>query len=210
MKNLLACLFCVITVIFTSCSSGGQKKVTVYSSGNIKVNDKTIELEPGTRHNEQELIFTDDKVTLTVKTVGGGDKTFDVTENGVYLLNLQVDTLIGSLVNYGASAERTRITAEQVEKIIDSTQQLMLGKNASAANKTFFIPPATIQKISAEGNARLVSSFKGIPYKLEADADGKIPEVYKFFTNKQKRETLTELFQKREEMKKTGVQVIEE
>jgi hypothetical protein len=45
---------------------------------------------------------------------------------------------------------------------------------------------------------------------LEADADGKIPEVYKFFTNKQKRETLTELFQKREEMKKTGVQVIEE
>ena len=210
MKNLLACLFCVITIIFTSCSGGGQKKVTVYSSGNIKVNDKTIELEPGTRHNEQELIFTDDKVTLTVKTVGGGDKTFDVTENGVYLLNLQVDTLIGSLVNYGASAERTRITAEQVEKIIDSTQQLMLGKNASAANKTFFIPPATIQKISAEGNARLVSSFKGIPYKLEADADGKIPEVYKFFTNKQKRETLTELFQKREEMKKTGVQVIEE
>jgi hypothetical protein len=70
-------------------------------------------------------------------------------------LNLQVDTLIGSLVNYGASAERSRITAEQVEKIIDSTQQLMLGKNASAANKTFFIPPATIQKISAENNARL-------------------------------------------------------
>ena len=86
----------------------------------------------------------------------------------------------------------------------------MLGKNASAANKTFFIPPATIQKISAEENARLVSSFKGIPYKVEADADGKIPEVYKFFTNKQKRETLTELFQKREAMKKTGVQVIEE
>ena len=210
MKNLLACLSCVITVFFISCSGGGQKKVTVYSSGTIKVTDKTIELEPGTRHNEQELIFTDEKVTLTVKTAGGGDKTFDATENGVYLLNLQVDTLIGSLVNYGASAERSRITAEQVEKIIDSTQQLMLGKNASPANKTFFIPPFTLQKISAENNARLVSSFKGIPYKVEADADGKIPEVYKFFTNKQKRETLTELFQKREEMKKTGVQVIEE
>jgi hypothetical protein len=79
---------CVLTLIFSSCSGGGQKKVTVYSSGTIKVNDKTIELEPGTRHNEQELIFTDDKVTLTVKTVGGGDKTFDITENGVYLLNL--------------------------------------------------------------------------------------------------------------------------
>ena len=210
MKNLLACLFCVVTFIFMSCSGGGQKKVTVYSSGTIKVNDKTIELEPGTRHNEQDLIFTDDKVTLTVKTAGAGDKTFDITENGVYLLNLQVDTLIGSLVNYGASAERSRITAEQVEKIIDSTQQLMLGKNANPANKTFFIPPSTIQKISSENNARLVSSFKGIPYKVEADADGKIPEVYKFFTNKQKRETLTELFQKREEMKKTGVQVIEE
>ena len=97
-------------------------------------------------HNEQDLVFTDDKLALTVKSTAGTSKTFDLTENGVYVLNLQTDTLTGGLVNYGATGRAGSITAEQRDKIIDSTEQLLLGKNASDANGTYFPPSVHYKK----------------------------------------------------------------
>jgi hypothetical protein len=195
MKNLLSIAACCMLIIFASCSGGSnnQKRVVVMASGKLTVTGKTIELDPSMSHNEQDLIFKDDKLTLTVKSTAGNSKTFDLTENGVYVLNLQTDTLTGGLVNYGATGRAGSITAEQRDKIIDSTEQLLLGKNASDANGTYFLPPFTIKKVSAKLNTKIIGSFKGIPYSNSPDETGSVPDVIKFSSNKDKRQTLKEL-----------------
>lgn len=196
MKNILLIAACGLLLFFTACSGGAnknEKRVVVMASGKLTVTDKTIELDPSMSHNEQDLIFKDDKLTLTVKSIAGTSKTFDLTENGVYVLNLQTDTLTGGMVNYGATGRAGSITAEQRDKIIDSTEQLLLGKNASDANGTYFLPPFTIKKVSAKANTKIIGSFKGIPYSNSADDTGSVPDVIKFSTNKEKRQTLKEL-----------------
>ena len=196
-------VFLAVTIaagMLASCS-GGQKKVTIVASGSLTVNDKSIKIDPGFTHNEKEVTISGDKITLTVESTNGTSKTFDLTENGSYLLNLQTDTLIGGIVNYGAAGMPGSITSELLDHIIDSTQQLMAGKNASDEKKSYFLPPFTIKKLSVQDNAKIVGSFKGIPYSNEPDGSGKVPEVYKFFTNKQKRETLTDLLTQREKLK---------
>lgn len=200
MKNYTL-VIAVTSIVFAACSGGGQKKVVVMANGKLTVTDKTITIDPSLTHNEQELFFTDNKLTLTVHNTAGADKTFDLTENGAYLLNLQSDTLIGGVVNYGSGGMPSTITAEALDHIIDSTQQLMAGQNANDAKGTFFMTPFTLKKISAKDNARLIGSFKGIPYKVEEDNTGKVPEVFKFFTTKQKRETLRDLIEERNKIK---------
>jgi hypothetical protein len=196
MKNIFSIAMYSLLIFFTACSGGGnnnEKRVVVMASGKLTVTDKTIELDPSMSHNEQDLIFKDDKLTLTVKSTAGTSKTFDLTENGVYVLNLQTDTLTGGLVNYGATGRAGSITAEQRDKIIDSTEQLLLGKNASDANGTYFLPPFTIKKVSTKTNTKIIGSFKGIPYSNSADETGTVPDVIKFSNNKDKRQTLKEL-----------------
>jgi len=199
-KNLLIPVAIMATCLLASCS-GGSKKVKIVASGKMTVTDNKITVDPGFTHNEQEVNYSGSKVTLTVETTNGTNKTFDLTEDGSYLLNLQTDTLIGSVVNYGEAGRAGSITSDEMDHIIDSTQQLMEGKNASDEKKTFFLPPFTIKKISPQDNARIIGSFNGIPYSNDPDGSGKAPEVFKFFTNKQKRETLTELIMKREKLK---------
>ena len=201
MKNLSILSFCFIATFMAGCSGGGEKRVVVVASGKLTVTDKTIKLEPSLTHNEQEVILKGDKISLTVQGLPGGDKNFDLSDNGSYLLNLQTDTLIGGIVNYGTSGMPSFITAEALDHIIDSTNQLMAGTNTNDAKGPFFLPPSTIKRISAKSNAKIVGSFKGIPYSIEADNTGSIPEVYKFFTNKQKRETLNDLIQQRAKIK---------
>jgi hypothetical protein len=201
MKQLQTISFLFIAVLFAACSPGAEKKIVVMANGKVTVADKTISIEPGMTHTEQEVVFKDEKVTLTVKSSDGTNKTFDLADNGVYMLNLQQDTLIGGPVNYGSAGMPSSITAEQLDHIIDSTKQLMAGQNANDEKKTFFLPPYTIKKISTQSNAKIVGSFKGIPNSVEPDNSGKIPEVYKFFTNKQKRETLNDLLQENEKLK---------
>ncbi len=194
-----------IAFMFCACSGGGsksEKKVVIMASGKITVTDKNIELDPSLTHNEQQLTFTDDKVTLTVKSTAGTSKTFDLTEGGVYLLNLQTDTLIGGTVNYGDLGRAGAITAEALDHIIDSTQQLMAGTNTNDAKGPFFIVPFSIKKVSAKNNTKVIGSFKGIPYQNETDANGEMPDVIKFFSVKQKRETLKDLLEQRAKIKK--------
>jgi uncharacterized protein YcfL len=205
MKSRFFITVCLVAATIAGCSSNSsiknEKKVMIMASGKITVTDKTIALEPSFSHNEQEVVFTDDKLTLGVKSTDGTNKTFDLSENGIYLLNLQKDTLIGGTVNYGTSTMPATITGEQLDHIIDSTQQLMQGLNASDAKGSFFIPPFVIKKVSSKSNARVIGSFKGIPYQLDKDSDGNVPDVIKFFTNKQKRETLDDLKVQREKIK---------
>jgi len=181
MKKLSIITTCLTALIFVACSGGGtnEKKIVIMASGKITVTDKTIQLDPSLTHNEQEVIFKDDKLTLSVKSTAGTNKTFDLTDNGTYLLNLQTDTLIGGIVNYGAVGMPGSISAEEMDHIIDSTQQLMQGLNTNDAK----------------------GPFKGIPYKNDVDSDGNMPDVIKFFSVKQKRETLKDLMEQRAKIK---------
>lgn len=195
----LATLFFTV-ILFASCSSKGGKKLVVWSSGKINADaqdNKTISLDPGNQHNELELTYPGaDKVTVTVKTNGGGTATYDMTDNGVYVLNLKSDTVVGSLVNYGAAGRPSSISGDQLQHMIDSTKDLLAGKNASDEKKTYWIVPNSIKKVSANEDAKLLSPYKLIPYQVELDKDGKAPETYKFFTNAQKREDLNDLLKR--------------
>jgi hypothetical protein len=184
-------------ICFAACSPGVEKKVKVMSSGKIQVDEatKTITLTPGNQHNEAELTLTEKDKGITVKSAEG-DNSFEVPEAGLYILNLKTDTLIGNLVNFGNGGAPSSISTEQLEHIIDSTQQLINGQNASDEKKTYFIVPKTIKKLTANLNAQLINPYKNIPYKVEADKDGKAPEIYKFFTAMQKRESLNELIER--------------
>jgi hypothetical protein len=185
-------------LLLSACSSGGGKKVIVMSSGKINVDSKdpkVVHFEPGTQHNELELtVGTDDKA-VTVKSANG-DKTYDIPDDGLYLLNLKSDTLIGSIVNYGASGVPPSITGDQLQHIIDSTKLLLTGQNVSDEKKTYFMLPNSVKKITTNLNAQFLNPYKGIPYKVELDKDGNAPEMYKFSTVKQKRESLEELLQR--------------
>ena len=192
-------LTAITVILFASaCSSGGSsggEKVVVWSSGNIvsdPANKTTITFEPGNRHNELEIALSGSDKTFTVKSASG-DKTYEIPDNATYLLNLKADTIIGSYVNFGAGQQTSRLESETVDRMIDSTLKLMSGEGASEASRSYNLPPNTIRKISANGNANLLSPYKTIPYEVTPDEKGNAPEYYKFFTNKQKREALKEL-----------------
>ena len=193
--TLFSTMFAVIC--FAACSPGVEKKVKVMSSGKIQVDEatKTITLIPGSQHNEAELTLTEKDKAITVKSPAG-DNSFDVPETGLYILNLKTDTLIGNMVNFGNGGTPSYISTEQLEHIIDSTQQLINGQNASDEKKTYFIVPKSIKKLTTNLNAQLINPYNNIPYKVEADKEGKAPEIYKFFTAKQKRESLNELVER--------------
>ena len=193
----LAAVALLITT-FTACSGGG-KKILIMASGALTVDEKdqkNIKIEPGTRHTEKEIMLDgSDKQTLTVQSAEGS-KTYDVTESGHYILNLKPDTLVGGVVRYGTGGRTGNLTGEDVDHIIDSTQKLMMGQNASDDNKTYFIVPFSVKKISSNMESRIIGPYNGIPGTVDSDS-GKTPEMYKFFTNKQKRESVEDLINER-------------
>ncbi|MEO6914980.1 MAG: hypothetical protein ABI151_04420 [Chitinophagaceae bacterium] len=182
-------------VMLSACSGGGGKRISIMSTGKLKVNDqdtKNITLDAGTTHYEKEIYLPgSDKITISVKTPGGV-KTFDADGDGLFLLNLQTDTLIGGMVNYSAVESTSQLTADDVDKMVDSTKALLLGKNASDANKTYWVIPFSIKKISNNHEAKLIGPYHPIPSSVSGGA-GKTPEVYKFNTNMDKRATLEKL-----------------
>jgi hypothetical protein len=184
-------------ICFAACSPAVQKKVKIMASGKIAVDEatKTVTLTPGTQHNEADLVLTEKEKGVTVKSPDG-DNVYETPDAGVYILNLKTDTLIGNMVNFGNGGAPTSISTEQLEHIIDSTQQLINGQNASDEKKTYFLVPKTIKKLTSNSNAQLINPYSNIPGSVSVDKDGKAPEIYKFFTAKQKRESLNELIER--------------
>jgi hypothetical protein len=191
--TLFSTMFAVIC--FAACTPPVQKKVKIMASGKIAVDEATkiVTLTPGTQHNEVEIVLTDKEKGVTVK--GDGEHVYEVPDGGVYVLNLKTDTLLGSLVNFG-DGRTNSISTEQLEHIIDSTQQFINGQNASDEKKTYFLVPKTIKKLTSNSNAQVINPYNNIPGSVEVDKDGKAPEIYKFFTVKQKRESLNELIER--------------
>ncbi len=184
MKNLFVLL--MIATLFAACGSGG-KKVLVISSGNIEIGENQVTLGSGTKHNEKELFLTGDLLTVILPT---GNLNLDVKEDGIYVLNLKTDTLVGSYQRTGTDYNPQRITQDDLVKRIDSLNQLIKGTNVNAANRNFNIPPQSLQKISNNLNSTIVGPFKTVPQTFEA---GKEYEIYKFYTSKEMYEIIANL-----------------
>lgn len=183
MKQLLT-LFAVLSVILASCSGGG-KKVIVMASGKVQVSGNNVTLNPGTTHNEATINAEGDNITVTTPS---GPKNFDVKESGLYLLNLKNDTLVGSYQRTGTDNSQQVITQDDLFKRVDSLTALMQGSNVSEAARNYNIPPSTIAKISPNTNAQVVGPYRKIPGSFDPSQEH---EVYKFYTNKEVAEIIS-------------------
>jgi hypothetical protein len=114
-------LTAVSAVILASCGGGVKRKVIVYSNGTPTIEGNTLTLKDRSGHSETELRPSDK--TITVKMPGDVTQTFTVAgdgTDGLYILNLKKDTLIGSFQPVGAEAKQERITQENLKYRIDS------------------------------------------------------------------------------------------
>lgn len=188
-------IYCFLSIAFlSSCGSGGAKKILVMSKGKASVNKeaKTIVVQPGSSHEEQTVEFSGDGSLNLQVTANGSNQSIDIPGDGFYLLNAKTDTIVGSYQNYSApKAEGSSITLEDLKQRIDSLHQLLAGTNVSTANRNFLIMPGHAEKITDNLDATMVGPFNSLT-TLEQTGD-KQPEVYKFFTTNDIRETISHL-----------------
>ncbi|MEO8174606.1 MAG: hypothetical protein ABI581_16040, partial [Sediminibacterium sp.] len=143
MKRILFVLLAALSL-----SACKEKRVVVLSKGpaEIDTDKKTIKSKDGGGHEEKAFVVGG-KGAFTVSTPAG-EASVDFPENGLYILNAKNDTIIGGYQKYGDPNERKTITQQILKHMIDSVILLSEGKNASAANRTFYILPNTAVKIS--------------------------------------------------------------
>ena len=184
-------LFLTILVSLTACQ-GHEKKILVYASSAINVDDSKqhLTVTEGTTHHEQELDFTTgNAVTLDIQSPQG-KLSVSAADDGLYILNLKNDTVIGSLRHVGADNGVPHYTQDQLKHIIDSVQKLMVGQDVSEANRNYFIPPGKLVKITAETRAKVFGPYTSIPGSFDA---GSVPEIFKFYTVPEERENIDKL-----------------
>ena len=160
----------IVVVLIAGCSSKG-KKLVVMSSGALQQAGTTITIEPGTTHNELTQDYPSGTTTISIKGFPAASSA-EFSESGLYLLNLKSDTLVGSIQRFGESEGTIKISQDDLKKKVDSLQQLIVGQNM----------------ISANTDARIYGPYVKTPSSAENGA-----EVYKFYTNKQMRETIDKL-----------------
>lgn len=190
MKKTVSLL--AIVIAFAACKDS-TKKIIVMSKGEPEINTdaKTIVSKDGAGHNEKAVVLGSGDYTFKL-TTPAGEGSVDIKESGLYVINVKSDTIIGSYQRYtDASKANATITQEDLLHRIDSLNQLMEGKNVTAANRNFFILPKTAAKITDNVQADVVG-----PYHQMVSAerkDGKDPEIYRFYSIKEIRETISKL-----------------
>jgi hypothetical protein len=182
-----------VVVLFAACK-GHEKKVLVYASDKITVDDSkqriTIASGDGTTHHEQELDFTTgDPVTLNVESPQG-KYTVTIPDDGLYIANLKSDTVVGSRQHVGAEGGEARITQDLLKQKVDSLEKLMQGQNISEANQNYFIAPGKAVKIGNETTAKVFGPFTTVASSFDA---GSVPAIYKFYSMKEMREIVGKL-----------------
>ena len=189
MKKIIALLSVVI--LLSACDR--EKRILVMSKGKADINTdaKTIKAGDGSGHEEKEVTLGGDKVVFKLNTPAG-EATVELLENGLYIVNVKNDTIIGSYVKYGdPKLSQNMVTQDNLKKQLDSLQLLSEGKNVSEANRNFFILPNKAVKISNNTQSMIVG-----PYHRMTSAekvDGKDPEVYRFYSIKEIREMIGKL-----------------
>lgn len=175
-------------MLFLIACSGEDKQVLIMSSGSVKISGNTITLEPSTRHNEQKISVSDEK--LNIISPNGNSEVAVNNGGGLYILNLKTDTLVGSYQRIGEQGESEKITQDDLRKRIDSLEQLTKGTNVNSEKRNYFIPPGQVSKISTNGQAQVVGPYLKMPASFES---GKEHEIYKFYTNKEVYEIIDKL-----------------
>src|ERR1700743_292209 len=193
MQKISCFLLIVLVVCFSACK-GHMKKVLVYASDKITVDNTqkniTVANGDGTTHHEQELDFTTgDPVTLNVETPQG-KYTLTAQEDGLYIANCKNDTVVGSKQHVGAEGGESKITQDALTKKLDSLKRLVADQNVSDANQNFFITPGKIQKITTETQAKVFGPFTTVPGGFDA---GSVPAIYKFYSMREMREIIANL-----------------
>jgi len=84
------------------------------------------------------------------------------------------------------------MTQEELRSKIDSLTKLTKGANISAGHN-YMLLPNQLTKISDNSEAKVFGPFTKIPGTLEADKNGKAPEIYKFYTNAEMRDLIANL-----------------
>jgi hypothetical protein len=192
MKQIIGCM--IIVTFLVSCTSNNTKRILVIAKGNADINTdtKTITLTNGAGTVEKSADFNSTgKLSLQIKKENG-DLTVEIPDNGYYLLNGKNDTIVGSYQNYGVQkTSYDTVKQTTIIKGIDSLQKLIQGINVSAANHNFYILPYQAVKISNNLDAFLVTPY----HKMTSieKIDNKEPEVYRFYSVKEIRETIETL-----------------
>jgi uncharacterized cupredoxin-like copper-binding protein len=190
MKKFHSYLFFATLVCLTACK-GHEKKILVYASSDIQVDESKqhITVSEGTTHHEQELDFnTGSPVTLDVQ-FPQGKTSVTATDDGLYILNLKTDTVVGSYQHVGVSS-KNNVTLDEAKRALDSLQKLVLDQNVSDANRNYFIAPGKMVKITAETKAQVFGPYTSIPGSFDA---GSVPEIYKFYSVPEVREIIGSL-----------------
>lgn len=182
-------------MLLASCS-GHTKKVIIYANSKAVISeaDKTITNKDNTGHVDQTIIFsTGDAVVFKVQPMEGEAYTIEVPEDGYYIVNTKAkDTIIGGFQKYSTPEEANRMmTQEELKHNIDSLKQMVAGANISAANRTFFILPGKAAKITENVQAEIVGPYHRMT-SIAATGD-EIPEVYRFYSISEVRETIAKL-----------------
>ena len=180
----------VVLVAFTACK-GHEKKILVYANSDIQVdNTKThITVSDGSPHHEQELDFTGgDPVTLDVQSPSG-KLSLTASDDGLYILNLKTDTVVGSKQHVGTEGGGM-ITQDALTQKLDSLKKLVADQNVSDANQNYFIVPGKMAKITTETQSKVFGPFTTVPGGFDA---GSVPAIYKFYTMKEMHEIIANL-----------------
>jgi hypothetical protein len=180
MQRFLAFLGLAMVTALTACHS---KKIIIYASSDIQVDntEKNITITEGTTHYEKELDFTGSSpVDLNIQSPTG-KFTVQAGDDGLYILNLKNDTVVGSFQHVGADNGEAKITQDALKQKLDSLQRLVLGQNIKEG-KNYFIPPGKISRITAQVKSRVFGPFTTIPGDFNVES---APEIYKFYTNKE-------------------------
>lgn len=183
-------IFAILAILsITACGGGGGKKVLVMASGKIQSNGNTINLQPGTSHNELTFVPEGDSITVVSPSNTQG---FSVKEDGLYVLNLKKDTIVGTRQRVGKEGEtvQPRITQENLKLRIDSIYQLMIAYNVREDAGQYNLPPFTIKKITNNTDAEIIGPFRPLPKSFNPALEH---EVYKFHTNKEVWELILKL-----------------
>ncbi len=189
-------LFSLLTlIVFLAACNDSAKKVVVFSKGDADINTdaKTITATNGAGHTEKIFVLGSGSYVFKLATPAG-EANVELKENGMYVINVKNDTIVGSYQKYTDPAKaNATITQADLLHRIDSLQQLMEGKNVSAANRNFFILPKYAVKVSDNTAAEVVGPYHQM---ISAEKkDGKDPEIYRFYSIKEIR-TMVEKLQK--------------
>jgi hypothetical protein len=177
MKNSYFLLLSVFLTL-SSCSSH-EKKILIYANSKIEVDEsqKNITVQDGTTQVEKELTFSSSGPVVLHVTGPRGKYDLEASDDGYWLANLGMDTVVGSMQHTG-NTKQTRITQEQLKFQLDSLNKLVAGTNISDAAKNYFIAPGKIAKITSLTQSKIFGPFTPVPSAFDA---GSVPEVYKFY-----------------------------